>query len=133
MAALLLRVFLSGSDPPRVRPSGRSRWSSGVDSCCLLGAVRLGFLVVWRDLVSGVSNLFKGSTATTAAPGRWSLGARAQRLPSCHRQGQASSGRGAATAARRRLVLATIVVVRWSWNLDVIFIMFEVFCTSDEL
>jgi hypothetical protein len=133
MAALLLRVCLTGFDPPRVRPFGRSRWSSGIDSCYLLGAVRLGFLVMWRDLVSDTSDLCKGSMAMTAAPGHWSLGARARRLPGCHRQGQAGSGRGATTAMRRRLVLAAVVVVRWSQNLDVIFIIFEMFCTSDQL
>uniref|UniRef100_N1QS65 Chaperone activity of bc1 complex-like, mitochondrial n=1 Tax=Aegilops tauschii TaxID=37682 RepID=N1QS65_AEGTA len=36
--------------------------------------------------------------ATTATPERWSLGARALRLPGCHRQGQAGSGLGAGLA-----------------------------------
>jgi hypothetical protein len=136
MAALLLRVSLPGSDPPEVRPSGRIRRSSGVDSCQLLGAVRLGFLVVdtrRRDLVSGFSDRFKGSTAMTSPPRRWSLGACARRLPGCHRQDQAGSGMGAATAARRRLVLAAAVVVRWFRDHDVMFIMFGVICTSGEL
>jgi hypothetical protein len=70
MAKLLLRVFLPGSDPSRVRPSGCIRRSFGV--------TRLGLLVVgapnW-DLVSVASDLFKGSTVTTAAPGYSSLGA----------------------------------------------------------
>ena len=34
--------------------------------------------------------------------------------------------------ARRRLVLAAAMVVRWFMDLDVIFIMFEVLCTSGE-
>jgi hypothetical protein len=53
--------------------------------------------------------------------GRWSLGARAQRLSDCHQQCQADSGKGAATAARQRLALAVVVVVKWSRDLNVIF------------
>ena len=64
---------------------------------------RLGFLAVhtrrWY-FVSGSSNLFKDSTTTIAAPGRWSFGERARRLPDYHRQGPAGSGMGAAAAAR---------------------------------
>jgi hypothetical protein len=71
--------------------------------------------------------------AVTLALGRWSLGARARRLPDCHHHCQAGSGKGAATTARRRLALVTIVVVRWSKNLDVISIMFGVLCTFCEL
>ena len=58
---------------------------------------------------------------TTAALGYWSLGAHARRLPGCHQQGQAGSGRGVTTRARRQFVLAAVVVVRCSRNLDVIF------------
>ena len=82
-------------------------------------------------LVPGSSDCFKDSTAANAAPGHWSLGARARRLPGCHRQGQAGSGMGAAIAACRRLVLAAAMVVRWSMGLNVIF-MFEVFCISGK-
>jgi hypothetical protein len=121
MATLLLRVCLPGSDPPRVRLSERSRRSSRVDSCRLLGAVRLWFLVMWRDWCE---DLCKSSTTTTAALGCWSLGARARRLLVCHRQGQADSGRGVATATRRRLVLTAVMVIQWSRNLAVISIMF---------
>ena len=32
----------------------------------------------------------------------------------------------------QRLLLAAIVVSRWSQNIDVIFIMFEMICTFDE-
>ena len=84
-------------------------------------------------LVSEDLAQFKGSIATTSALGRWSLGARARRLSGCHRQGQAGSGKGAATAARQRLILTAVVVARWSKDLDVIFIMFDVFCTTGEL
>jgi hypothetical protein len=48
----------------------------------------------------------------SAAPERWSLGARARRLPSYHRQGQAGSVMGAATVARRRFVLAAAMIVQ---------------------
>jgi hypothetical protein len=84
---------------------------------------------MWRDLVLVVSDIFRGSTMTAtttiAPPERWSLGVRARRLPGCDRQGRADSD-------RERLVLTVVVVVRWSRNLDVIFIMFEVICTSDD-
>ena len=59
--------------------------------------------------------------ATTVALGRWSLGARAQRLPVCHQQGQAGSGRGVTTTARQQFVLAAVVVLRCSRNLYVVF------------
>ena len=72
-----------------------------------------------RDLMSGALDLCKSSTTTTAAPGHWSSGARAWRLPDYYRQGQASCSSGAATVVHRRLVLATLMVVRWSRNLDV--------------
>ena len=48
-------------------------------------------------------------------------------FPSCHQQHQAGSGKGAAKAAHRRLALAAVVVIRWSKNIDVIFIMLECF------
>jgi hypothetical protein len=85
-----------------------------------------------RGLVSENLDLFKSFMATTSTLGRWSLGARARRLPDCHQQRQADSGRGAATAARRRLALAAIVVVRWYKDLDVIFFTFVMLCTTCE-
>jgi hypothetical protein len=63
----------------------------------------------------------------------WSLEAHAQRFLGCHHQRQASSSTGAAAAAHRQLALEAVVVVRWSKNLDVMFIMFEMICTSCEL
>jgi hypothetical protein len=93
----------------------------------------------WHIHMSGaiditlVSDRYKGSKATTLALGRWSLGARARRLHDCHQQRHADSGKGAATAAHRRLALAAVVVVRWSKDLNVIFIMFELPCTSCKL
>ena len=113
---LLLRVNHPGSAPPQVRPLGRIRWSSSVNSCQFLGAVRLGFLAVCmqrRYLVSGSSDRFKDSMTITAAPGCWSLGVCARRLSCCHRQGQIGSDIGVATAAHRRLVLAAVVVSRY--------------------
>ena len=67
-------------------------------------AARLRFLVgraQQRDFVSCTSDRFKGSMVITTALGRRFLGAHAQRLQDCHRQGQAGSGRGAVTATRR--------------------------------
>ena len=43
------------------------------------------------------------------------------------------SGTVAVIAARRQLVMAPSVVVQWSGDLNVFFIMFDVFCTSDKL
>ena len=45
MAALFLRASLPRSNPPQVCSSGQIRRNFGVDSCQLLGAARLGFLV----------------------------------------------------------------------------------------
>ena len=99
---------------------------------CFHGVVDL-VQSTYYNLVSKDLEQFKGSMAATAALGRWSLGARARRLPVCHQQRQAGSDGGAATAARRRLAPAAVVVARWSKDLDVIFIMFEMFCTACEL
>jgi hypothetical protein len=64
--------------------------------------------------------------------GRWSLAVRARSLLDCHQQWKTDSGMGAATAAHRRLALAAVVVVRWSKDLNIIFIMFGLSCTSCE-
>lgn len=82
--------------------------------------------------MSDASKLSNGLMATTAGPECWFLGVRGRNLYGCHRQGQAGSGRGAATVSRQRLVLTVVVIVRWSWNLEVSFIKFEMVCTSDE-
>jgi hypothetical protein len=50
-----------------------------------------------------------------------------------HQQRQVDSGTGAATVAHRRLAPAVVVVIRWSKDLNVIFIMFGLPCTSCEL
>jgi hypothetical protein len=76
-----------------------------------------------RALVLEALDQFKGLMAANLALGRWSLGARARRLPDCHQHRQVGSGKGAATMACRRLALLTLVVVRWSKNIDVISII----------
>ena len=123
-----LLFHLVGDDPAAgIKEGGDSsgrRFHGVVDlvqSTCVLG------------LVLQVSDQFKGSMATTSSLGRWSLWTRARRLPDCHQQWQCRLRNGAATAARRRLALAAIVVVRWSKDLDVNFIMFRILCTSYEL
>ena len=63
---------------------------------------------------------------------RWSYGALARRL-SDHLLQQVvpdSGDGGAMTAARLRLASVLVVVARWSMNLDVIFIIFGVRCTT---
>ena len=77
--------------------------------------------------------LCKSSTTTTAALGHWSLGARAWRLHDYYRQGQASCNSGAATVVRRQLVLAALMVIRWSRNLAVNLYYVGMLHTSDEL
>ena len=132
-----LLFHLVGDDPAAGVEEGED--SSGrpfhevvdlVKSTCVLDLVQSTCVL---GLVLQVSDQFKGSMATTSSLGRWSLGARARRLPDCHQQWHAGSGNGAATAARRRLALAAVVFVRWSKDLDVIFIMFRILCTSYEL
>jgi hypothetical protein len=70
---------------------------------------------------------------TTSALGRGSFQARARRLPDSHQQHQADCCKGVATVAHRRLALVAVVIVMWSNDLDVIFIMFGVSCISCEL
>jgi hypothetical protein len=59
------------------------------------GGVDLVQSMFFTSLVLEVSDQFKGSTATISALGRWSLGARARRLPNC--RCQADFGMGEAT------------------------------------
>lgn len=82
--------------------------------------------------MSSSSDRFKDSMAMTVTPERRSLGARAQRFSGCRRQCQVGSGKGTATAARRRLVPAAAMVLQLSMYFNVIFIMFRVLCISDE-
>jgi hypothetical protein len=64
------------------------------------------------------------------ALGRSSLGARARRLSKYHQKCQANSGIGAAIPARWRLAPAAAVVIMWFKDINVIFIMFGLLCTS---
>ena len=64
-----------------------------------------------QDLMSPASDRFKGLMTTIAAQGRWSLGARARRLPDCNRQCQAGFGMGAVTVACRLLVQVVAMVI----------------------
>jgi hypothetical protein len=84
-------------------------------------------------LVLETSDHFKGLIAITLALGHWSLRARAQRFPDYHQQCQDDSDEGSVIAVHQRLALAAVMVVRWSKNLDVIFVMVEMLCISCEL
>ena len=127
MAALQLVHLVDGDFASGVEDGEKSTGR------CSLGVVDLGQPTCVTGFVLEDSDQFKSSTVTTSALGRWSLGAHARRISGCHQQRLADSNTGAAIAARRRLALAAVVVIRWSKNLDVIFIMFGVFCTSCEL
>ena len=72
------------------------------------------------------------SSAAVAVLVCWFYGALARRLPDCLlQQGLPGFGeRGAMTAARLRLASVFVVVARWSTDLDVIFIISRVHCTT---
>jgi hypothetical protein len=92
--------------------------------------VRLASSVgVWR---LDPSDLCYSSTAAVAVLVRCSYGALARRLPDCLlQQGLPGSSEGEAmTAARLRLASVLVVVARWSTDLDVIFIISSVRCTT---
>lgn len=103
MATLLLEVCLRDSDLPRVHPSRRSRRSSGRDFRCHLVTTRL----VFRYLVS----IYLRVQWQRLRLQCWSLGAPvlSSRLSSTR---LSRSGRGTVIAARQRLILVAIVVVR---------------------
>lgn len=129
MEALLLRVGLLGFDPSQVRLSGRVRRSSYVDCCRAYATARFG--VRFFRSIQGFNEDECGSRTLVL---RDTCTKTTSRLlfPDCHRQGQAGSGVGTATATHWRLVLAAVMIVRLSMDVDVIFIMFWVFCTSSE-
>lgn len=117
--ALLLQVSPPGSDLRQVRSFGRIRQSSSMDSCHAYTAVRL---------VSGSSNRLKGSMPTTATPRCWSLG-------QVHKDFLAIINKAMLAPVwewQQRHVRSTILVIRWSIDIDVICLMFEVLCTSGE-
>ena len=80
--------------------------------------------------MSGASDWFKGST------NNYGFGALVLRdtCTKTYRLSSKESGRlrGAVTTPRQQLILASMVVVRWSSDIDVIFIIFRVLCNSDE-
>ncbi|EMS47599.1 hypothetical protein TRIUR3_32599 [Triticum urartu] len=82
--------------------------------------------------LNGVSSIIQGRVEAVAVLGRWSYGTLARRLPDCLlQQVVPSSGKGGAmTVARLRLASVIVVVARWSMNLDVIFIISGVRCTT---
>ena len=78
------------------------------------------------------SDIRFSSSASDVVLVRWSYGALARRLPDCLLQ-QSLPGfdeGGAMTAARLRPASVLVVVVRWSTDLDVIFIIFSIRCTA---
>ena len=78
------------------------------------------------------SDLRYSSSAAVDVLLRWSYEALARRLPDCLlQQVLPGSGEGGAmTAARLQLASVLVVVARWSTDLDVIFDIFSVRCTS---
>ena len=72
------------------------------------------------------------SSATVVVLVRWSYRALARRLPDCLLQQVVPDfGDGRVmTAGRLRLASVLVVVARWSTDLDVIFIIFSVRCTT---
>ena len=78
------------------------------------------------------SDLRYFSSAVVAVLGCWSYGALARRLFDCLLQQvvPGSGDGGAMTAARLRLASVLVVVARWSTDLDVIFIISSVRCTT---
>ena len=96
--------------------------------CSDLVVVRL------RSCVFGLdpSDLRYFSSAAVVVLGCWSYGVLARRLPDCLLQQVVpdSGDGGAMTAAHLRLASVLVVVVRWSTNLNVIFIISSVRCTA---
>jgi hypothetical protein len=122
------------SFPSYPRSGGASRTGEGrVESCAQrISRDPVGFCIRWCGFRSVSSDLRLSSLAMVAALVRWSFGALARRLPVCLLQ-QALPGhgdRGVRTAARLRLALVYVVVARWSSDLIVIFITFEILCTA---
>jgi hypothetical protein len=81
-------------------------------------------------LVSEDSDQIKGSIETTLALGWWFLGEHARVLSDCDEQCQVGSSGG--VVVYQPLALLVVVVVRWSKELNVIFIIFGGACTSYE-
>ena len=95
--------------------------------CSDLSVVRLRSYVFRLDSFD-----LHSSSAAVAVLVRWFHGALARRLPDCLLQ-QCLPGSvegGAMTAARLRLASVLVVIARWSTNLDVIFIICSIHCTT---
>jgi hypothetical protein len=127
------------SSPPYPRSGGASRVGGGrVESCARrISRDPVGFHVRWCGFRSVSSDLRLSSLAMAAALVCWSFGALARRLPICLlqqallQQALPGSGDGGMkTAARLRLALVSVVVARWSSDLIVIFITFEILCNT---
>ena len=125
--------------PPSPRSGGASSIVGGRVEVCLrriyLWWICSDLVVVrLRSCVFGLnpSNLRYSSSAAVAVLVRWSYGALARRLPDCLLQQVVpdSGDGGAMTAARLRLASVLVVVARWSTDLDVIFIISSVRCTT---
>ncbi len=111
--------------------------SVGVWRCVSVGSVFGGFARICSSFV--FVHVFRldpsylhSSSATVTILVCWFYGALAQRLPDCLlQQGLPGSGEGGAmTAARLRLASVLVVIARWSTDLDVIFIISRVRCTT---
>ena len=96
--------------------------------CSHLIVVRLRLCFFWLD----PSDLRYSSSAVVVVLLCWSYEALARRLPNCLlQQVLPGSGKGGAmTAARLWLVSVLVVVARWFTDLDVIFIISSVCCTT---
>ena len=105
--------------------SGRSIFGGYI--CSDLFVVRLCSCVFRLD-----PSYLHSSSATLVVLVRWFYGALARRLTECLLQQvlPGSGEEGAMTAARLRLVSVLVVVVRWSTDLNVIFIISSVRCTT---
>ena len=124
--------------PPSPRSGDASSIVGGRVEVCLrqinLWWICLDLVVVrLRSCVFGLdpSDLRYFSSAAVAVLGCWSYGALARRLPDCLLQQvvPGSGDGGAMTAARLRVASVLVIVVRWSTNLDVIFIS-SIRCTA---
>ena len=125
--------------PPRSHSGGTSSITGARVEVCLrwiyLWWICSDLIVVrLRSCVFGLdpSDLRYFSSAAVAVLGCWSYGALARRLPDCLLQQvvPGSGDGGAMTAARLRLASVLVVVARWSTDLDVIFIISRLRCTT---
>ena len=95
----------------------------------LLGSVRRSSLFVCLQVGSFLSTLFIGGACCSGALVLWGLSMTTFRLSTRTRFTGSDEG-GAMTAARLRPASVLVVVARWSTDLDVIFIISSVRCTT---